>query len=105
MSVYTEKMVGDLQAVGAFNYEAAVKFADLNGLKVRSVIAKVKSLGLDYTPKERVTKSGEPIVRKEQIINDVENLLGVEKGSLVGLQKSTKEALNLLAASVASLVS
>ena len=97
MSAYTQNMVTELTAIGEFNYESAKAYAEANGLKLRSVIAKVKSLGLDYTAKERVTKSGEAIVRKEVLVAQIESVIGVTFPSMV---KMTKVDLIALAEAV-----
>lgn len=63
MSSYTSSMVSELTAIGSFNYASAQAFAEKHNLSARSVISKVKSLGLDYTAKPkaaRKAKSDEP---------------------------------------------
>lgn len=99
MSNYTEAMESELRDLametGEFTYDMAVKYAAEKGLKHRSVIAKVKSLGLNYKVKEvRVTKTGEAVVRKSELVAAVEAALGVSVGSLV---KASKADLQVLA--------
>lgn len=63
MSNYTSSMVSELTAIGAFDYASAQAFAEKHNLSARSVISKVKSLGLEYAAKPkaaRKAKSDEP---------------------------------------------
>jgi hypothetical protein len=99
-SNYNEAMVAELVELteanaGVFTYAMALAFAEANGLKHRSVIAKVKSLGLAYEPKPvKVTKQGEPVVRKAELVAAVEAALGV---AVPSLEKATKSDLQVLA--------
>ena len=99
MSVYTEKMVAELVAKGVWTYAETKAYAEDNGLKHRSVISKVKSLGLAYEPKPvRVTKNDEPVVLKSELVSFIEGALGVEAPSLA---KATKADLQKLVEAVA----
>ena len=64
MSNYTESMVAAMRATAPFNLAKAKAFAEANpSVNYRSVIAKVKSLGLEYekaAPVARKAKSDEP---------------------------------------------
>jgi hypothetical protein len=106
MSVYTEGLVAGLKALSvegsAVTFAQCEAFAAENGLKVRSVVAKVKSLKLPYEPKPtRVTKAGEPVIHKIAIVAAIETALGVRAPSL---EKATKEDLARLFGAVADLV-
>jgi hypothetical protein len=58
----------------------------------RSVISKLSSLGV-YVAPVKTTKNGEPIVKKEDIVANISQTLGVELPSLV---KANKADLNKL---------
>lgn len=64
MSNYTDSMVAELRAQAPFNLAKAKAFAEANpAVNYRSVIAKVKSLGLAYekaAPVAKKAKSDEP---------------------------------------------
>jgi hypothetical protein len=98
-SAYSEKLVSALHSEaakngGVFTYAMAVAFAEANALKHRSVIAKVKSEGIEYEPKPtKVTKQGEPVVRKAQFVESIQAALGV---SVPSLEKVTKADLQKL---------
>ena len=95
MSKYTDAQVEALQAQDVWTYDEAVEFADQEALKVRSVIAKIKSLGLDYECKPvAVTKTGEPVVRKSDLAAEIATRLGVEAPSLVKMTKTDLVALS-----------
>ena len=92
MSAYTEKMVAEMVDHGAWTYAEAVDFAAENGLKPRSVIAKIKSLGLEYTPKPtRVNKRNEPVVKKAQLVEAIEAALQISTPSLLKVGKADLE--------------
>jgi hypothetical protein len=97
MSVYTytSEMVSALQAGAVTDYDTAVSYSDANSLSIRSVIAKVKNLGLPYTPKIRTLKRGEKVTRVE-LVRAIEKSLASGTDSLVGLEKSSVTALERL---------
>lgn len=51
------------------------------GKSARSVIAKLAAAGVYQTPK-RTTKTGEPIVKKEQLVEEIGKWLGIEVPTL-----------------------
>ena len=58
----------------------------------RSVIAKLSALGV-YQKAERVTKRGEPVVMKAELVAQVQNAIGRE---LPSLNKMTKVDLQFM---------
>ena len=95
MSNYTDEMVRDMVAHGEWSYAECCKFADEHGLKPRSVIAKVKSLQLAYTPKPaRVRKSGEPVTPKATFAATIEQAVGLTLPSLSKMVRSDLVALS-----------
>ncbi len=93
MSNYTNAQVAALQAQREWTYAECAAFANENGLKVRSVIAKVISLQLAYVPKPKTTKAGEPVVAKAAIVAEIADAVEAPAASLAGLEKATKAAL------------
>lgn len=55
--------------------------AERIGKSARSVIAKLAAAGVYQTPK-RTTKTGEPIVKKEQLVEEIGKWLGIEVPTL-----------------------
>ena len=95
MSNYTPQMVSSLMDGAVTNYDTAVSYADGQAVSVRSVIAKVKSLGLDYTPKTRILKRGDRVTKLE-LVRAIEKSLASGTDSLAGLEKSNVAALSRL---------
>lgn len=95
MSQYTDSMVADLNKAGSFNYDSASAFAEKHSLSVRSVISKVKSLGLEYTPRP-VVKSTVVRVRKSDVVAEIAQILKVDPEALAGLAKADGASLQAL---------
>lgn len=98
---YTEEMVARMEEVYSANptRETAEALAVEFDKPVRSVIAKLSNLGI-YKAQARVTKSGAPVVRKEEIVAKIQATVGVQVPTLA---KATKQDLQtLLAALVAA---
>ena len=93
---YTETMVSQMHEVYTSNptRESVEFLANKFGKSTRSVIAKLSREGI-YVPMERKTKSGEPIVRKREIVAQIESHFGDNFPSLV---KATKADLQKLVA-------
>ena len=92
MTAYTDIMVETLQAQETWTYDDACEFASKHGLSNRSVISKIKSLGIDYEPKQ-VAKSTIVVVRKADIVAEIAALAGVNFDRIEGLGKADKASL------------
>ena len=106
MSQYTAKMESEMTAKGSFTYAEAQAYAAENGLSVRSVVSKIKSLGLAYE-KKPVTKSVTGKVEtKAEIVAEIAHLLEPNSptGALEGLAKADKSALSVLRKELRALV-
>ena len=95
MSNYTPSMVTELQSQ-AWDYESALAFGEAHGLSVRSVIAKIKTLDLDYTPKVKTVSTAGPRVTKADIVAAIAKALAADPDELEGLSKADAKALNAL---------
>ena len=91
---YTEEMVATITA----EYEANPVRSTVDSLaerfdkSPRSIIAKLSALGI-YQKAERVTKRGEPVVKKEFFVNAVNERLGRELPSVAKMTKVDLQAL------------
>jgi hypothetical protein len=98
---YTAEQVSAItsaaEATGSLNADQAAAIAAEIGKSKRSVIAKIKSLGLDYTVQVRATK-GVRDVTKAELVAAIETAYHVEADSFKGLEKATAKALNALLA-------
>ena len=88
-------MVTDLQS-SSWDYDSASAFASKHNLSVRSVIAKVKSLGIDYTPKPKTVSTAGPRVRKADIVDAIALAMSINADSIRGLDKADMRALTTL---------
>jgi len=91
---YTETMVNQMHEVYTKDQtrESVEFLANKFGKSTRSVIAKLSREGI-YVPMERKTKNGEPIVRKHELVAQIEEYFSIEVPSLV---KATKADLQKL---------
>ena len=89
---YTEKQVAALQNAaqqfGTLNGEIAGQLADELGLTKRSVIAKIKSLGLDYAVAKKPVK-GTRAISKAEYVSAIAKALDADASTLDGLEKAT----------------
>ena len=89
MSNYTDEMVARISDA----YSAAPTRETVDALAaeldrpVRSVISKLSALGI-YQKQEQVTKSGKPIVRKEEYVAQIQAALGNEFPSMEKMTKA-----------------
>ena len=98
---YTPEMEQAIKAASPLNIVSARVLAEKLGRKPRSIIAKAKSMGLDYTVAKPTRKDGKPVVRKNDLVSASEKGLDSGSGSLVGLEKATRSALVVLLSEIA----
>lgn len=97
---YTQEMIDNIVST----YEANPVRATVDALAAefdktpRSVIAKLSALGV-YVKPTPVTKTGAPVVRKSEIIAQIQDALG---GEFPSLEKASKADLEALLAVVVS---
>ena len=100
-SVYTQAMCEKMATRQPLNAEICKELAiEFGGIVTsRSVIAKAKSLGLDYTVKAKpVRKKVAPT--KMDIVRAIEKGLDADQGSLDGLVKATAQSLDALLSNI-----
>jgi len=91
---YSEEMVADMHELYTANpTRDTVEFiAEKFGKSVRSVIAKLSREGI-YVSQPRVTKTGEPVVRKSELVAQIEDRFEIEVPSLVKASKADLQEL------------
>jgi len=91
---YSESMISEITSQYTANPVRATvdALADKFGKSPRSIIAKLSALGI-YQKAERVTKRGEPVVKKEFFVNAVNERLGRELPSVAKMTKVDLQAL------------
>lgn len=95
MSNYTPAMVTALHSQ-SWDYESAFAFGAEHGLSVRSVIAKIKTEKLDYTPKAKTVSTAGPRVLKADLVDAIAKSLHGDPEEVAGLLKSDFSALSTL---------
>lgn len=100
-SVYTVEMVQAMSDRAPLNaaicQELALEFG--NGITSRSVIAKAKSAGIDYTVKAAPARK-KAAVSKLDIVKAITKAVDADDGSLDGLLKAPASALSALLSNV-----
>ena len=90
---YTPEMLAVIAGYDAFNKATATEIADKIGKSPRSVIAKIKSMGLSYTVQRPVRKDGSPVTRKAETVAAIAKALDMDLNDLDGLAKAPRSAL------------
>ena len=93
---YTPEMLAVIKGYDSFNKETATEIAAKIGKSPRSVIAKIKSMGLSYAVQRPVRKDGSPITRKMDTVIAIAKALDMDALELEGLTKAPKSALEAL---------
>ena len=91
-SKYTPAMEQAIRDEPVLNQAVANRLAESFGPSFtgRMVIAKINSMKLPYQKKAAVTKTGEPVERKELLVAEIAKFV---EGNLDGLDKASKPAL------------
>lgn len=87
----TQKIISEYEA--SPTRETVDALSKETGKSVRSIIAKLSSAGVYKTP-QRTTKTGDEIVRKEELAADIGEWLGIEVPSLIKAAKLELRALH-----------
>ena len=91
---YTDEMVA--QMIKAYEANPSRDTVDMlageMGKSVRSVIAKLSREGV-YVAQPKVTKSGEPVVRKTELVVEIANHFGIALPTLVKASKADLQKL------------
>ena len=93
---YTPEMVAIISGYSNVNGAGAAEIADKIGKSQRSVIAKIKSMGLPYAVKRPTRKDGSPVSRKADMVAAIAKALDADADELAGLEKATRSALDVL---------
>ena len=91
---YTEEMVA--QMINAYEANPSRETVDMlageMGKSVRSIIAKLSREGV-YVAQPKVTKTGEPVVRKQELVVALQDHFGIEIPTLVKASKADLQRL------------
>ena len=91
---YTDEMVASMTAQYEANptRDTVDALAAEMGKSVRSIIAKLSREGV-YVAQPKVTKTGEPVVRKQELVAEVAEHFGIEIPTLVKASKADLQKL------------
>ena len=96
---YTDEMVS--QMVESYqeqpNLDTVANLAQTFGKTSRSIIAKLSREGV-YQAQPRTTKTGEPVVRKDELVAEMATILGIDEANIASVAKATKADLKNLVA-------
>jgi hypothetical protein len=100
-SVYTVEMIEAMTAQAPLNAEKCAALATEfgNGITSRSVIAKAKSAGIDYTVKAAPARK-KAAVSKLDLVKAITKAVDADEGALDGLVKAPAAALSALLSNV-----
>jgi len=91
---YTDEMVA--QMINAYEANPSRETVDMlageMGKSVRSIIAKLSREGV-YVAQPKVTKTGEPVVRKQELVASLQSHFGIEIPTLVKASKADLQRL------------
>lgn len=94
MSNYSESMVKALTSQTDWTFAQAVQFAETNNLSTRSVVSKIKSLDLGYTPKPKAASKARFV--KADTVLAIAKALDADSDELAGLAKADGKSLSAL---------
>jgi uncharacterized protein YfkK (UPF0435 family) len=91
---YTDEMVAQMTKAYEANptRETVEELASTLGKSVRSIIAKLSREGV-YVAQPKVTKTGEPVVRKQELVAMLQDHFGVQMPTLVKASKADLQKL------------
>ena len=102
---YTDEMVS--QMVQSYqeqpNLETVASLAQEFGKTTRSIIAKLSREGV-YKAQPRTTKTGEPVVRKDELVAEIATMLGIDDSTIATVSKATKADLKNLVQRLSEIV-
>ena len=100
-SLYTVEMIETMTAQAPLNAEKCAALATEfgNGITSRSVIAKAKSAGIDYTVKAAPARK-KAATSKLDLVKAITKAVDADEGALDGLLKAPASALSALLSNV-----
>jgi hypothetical protein len=95
-----EAVIREAAAEGPLNLARATELAARLGKTPKSVTAKIGRMGLAYERKQPVSKNGEPVAKKDAVVEAIEAIVCV---NLDGLEKAPKLTLQRLRSALVEL--
>lgn len=92
-----EAILAKIEAEAPITWEVAQEIGQEFGIKPRSVVAMTTRNGFEYKRKERVSKTGDKVESKADLVARIAEKTCVSVNDLDGLDKANKGALQVLA--------
>ena len=92
-----ENVIAEMVKRAPLNYEICGEIAEKFGLKQRAIVASATRNKIDYQKKVRVSKTGNPVTSKADLVEAIAVKFDVSVEELDGLEKATKTALEVVA--------
>jgi hypothetical protein len=103
-SKFDGEIMDVMKAIAPMDYNKALILGEAFEVKPKALVAAAKRAGIEYKVKPRVSKTGGPIVTKEDLVKVIGVSLEFEAGELEGLDKATKVVLTKIADAVTALL-
>ena len=102
---YTDEMVSAMvkQYEAEPTLDTVATLAQEFGKTTRSIIAKLSREGV-YKAQPRTTKTGEPVVRKDELVAEIATMLGIDDSTIATVSKATKADLKNLVQRLSEIV-
>jgi len=102
---YTDEMVSAMvkQYEAEPTLDTVATLAQDFGKTTRSIIAKLSREGV-YKAQPRTTKTGEPVVRKDELVAEIATMLGIDDSTIATVSKATKADLKNLVQRLSEIV-
>jgi hypothetical protein len=95
---FTPEQEAEIRASAPLNLEkATVLAAKFGKASYKSIVAKAVRMNVRYERKAPTTKTGEPVIRKEELVDSIGKYVS---GDLDGLEKASKPALQAILAAL-----
>lgn len=91
-----DEIIEAMKALAPLNWDKAKELATKFDVKPRAIVASAIRQGLEYERKKRVSKGGEPVLRKPELVQKIAECLNLSADNLGGLDKASKSALQVI---------
>ena len=95
-SKFSDEIIAELNANAPLNYEKVSEIADKHGEKAKALVACATRNGIAYIRKARVSKTGDKVASKQDLVVVIAENLSVDVADLDGLDKATKNVLQVI---------
>ena len=95
-SKFSDEIIAELNANAPLDFDKVSVIAEKHGEKPKALVACATRNGIEYKRKARVSKSGNPVASKADLVAVIASNLSVDVADLDGLDKATKNVLEVI---------